>query len=46
MIVKWSNYTTGPQDATLFEPPAGFQVMQMPAGMGMPGGGGAPGGGQ
>ena len=57
MTVKWSNYSPGPQDPALFEVPTGFQVMQMPAGMGMPGGGmpggggpggmpGAPGGGQ
>ncbi len=51
MTVKWSNYSPGPQDPALFEVPTGFQVMQMPAGMGMPGGGpggmpGGPGGGQ
>ncbi len=45
MTVKWTNFSAGPQDAALFELPAGFQVMQMPAGMGMPGGApGAPGG--
>ena len=45
MNVKWSNYTSGPQDPALFEPPTGYTVMPMPAGMGggMPGG---PGGGQ
>ncbi len=43
LTVNWKNYKAGPQDASLFEPPAGYQVMQMPAGMGMPGGG-APGG--
>ncbi|HEX4140831.1 MAG TPA: DUF4412 domain-containing protein [Candidatus Methylacidiphilales bacterium] len=41
--VVWKNYKTGPQDPSLFQPPSGYQVMQMPAGMGMPGGG-APGG--
>jgi len=41
IIVKWTNFTASPQDPALFEPPAGYQVMQMPAGM-MPGGG-APG---
>lgn len=38
--VKWKNYKTGPQDASLFEVPAGYQVMPMPA---MPGPGGGPG---
>jgi outer membrane lipoprotein-sorting protein len=38
---KWKNFKTGPQDASLFELPAGYQVMAMPA---MPGGAG--GGGQ
>jgi hypothetical protein len=28
--IEWKNYQTGPQDAALFEPPAGFQVMNMP----------------
>jgi hypothetical protein len=42
--VKWSNYVVGPQDAALFEPPAGYQTMEMPmTPPGMPGG---PGGGQ
>lgn len=41
--VLWSNYKPGPQDPAIFTPPAGYQVMQMPAGMGTPGGG-APGG--
>ncbi len=27
---KWKNYKPGPQDASLFEPPAGYQVMPMP----------------
>ena len=36
----WKNYTTGPQTASLFEPPAGYQVMSMPSsGGGFPGGG-------
>ena len=38
--VVWQNYNAGPQDPSLFQPPAGYQVMQMPAGMSMPGGGG------
>jgi hypothetical protein len=43
LTVLWKNYKAGPQDPSLFQPPAGYQVMQMPAGAGMPGGG-APGG--
>jgi hypothetical protein len=39
--VVFRNYQTGPQDASLFQPPAGYQVMKMPAGMHFPGGGGA-----
>ncbi len=35
----WSNYKAGPQDASLFEPPAGYQVMNAPSMPGMPGGG-------
>jgi Domain of unknown function (DUF4412) len=27
----WKNYKTGPQDAALFEPPADYQVMEMPS---------------
>ncbi len=38
----FTNYKAGPQDASLFEPPAGYQVMQMPAGA-MPAGGAAAG---
>jgi hypothetical protein len=38
---KWKNFKPGPQDPALFELPAGYQVMPMPA---MPGGAG--GGGQ
>jgi hypothetical protein len=34
LTVKWTNFTAGPQDASLFEVPAGYQVMSMP---GMPG---------
>jgi hypothetical protein len=41
--LTWKNYKPGPQDPTLFQPPAGWQVVQMPGGMGMPGSGG-PGG--
>lgn len=47
VTLLWKNYKTGPQEAALFQPPTGYQVMQMPSGMGMPGGGGggaAPGG--
>jgi hypothetical protein len=35
LTVKWKNFTAGPQDASLFEAPAGYQVMTMPE---MPGG--------
>jgi hypothetical protein len=34
LMVKWKNFTAGPQDASLFEPPAGYQVLPMP---GIPG---------
>ena len=34
LVVKWKNFAAGPQDAALFEVPAGYQVMAMPA---MPG---------
>ena len=37
LTVKWKNFTVGPQDASLFEVPAGYQVTAMP---GMPGGAG------
>ena len=45
--LAWKNYQAGPQDASLFQPPAGYQVVQVPApGGGMPdAGGAAPGGG-
>jgi hypothetical protein len=44
LVVKWKNFVAGPQDAALFEPPTGYQVIEAPA---MPGGmSGAPGGGQ
>jgi hypothetical protein len=43
--LTWKNYKAGPQDPSLFQPPAGYQIMQMPGGMSMPGGG-APSGGQ
>ena len=43
--IVYKNYKAGAPDASLFDPPAGFQVMNMPAMPGgMPGGGGAPGG--
>ena len=38
--VKWKNFNAGPQDPSLFEPPADYQVMQMPSIPGMPGGAG------
>ena len=41
VTMTWKNYKAGPQDPSLFQPPTGYQVMQMPAGMNMPGGGGA-----
>jgi alpha-glucosidase (family GH31 glycosyl hydrolase) len=31
LTIVWKNYKAGPQDAALFEVPAGYQVMQMPA---------------
>jgi len=40
VTMVWKNYKAGPQDAALFDPPADYKVMTMPA---MPGG--APGGG-
>jgi hypothetical protein len=43
LTVSWKNFAAGPQDAALFEPPAGYQIMPMP---GIPaaaaGAGGAP----
>jgi outer membrane lipoprotein-sorting protein len=36
----WKNYKAGPQDASLFEVPTGYQVMAMPNMPGGPGGGG------
>jgi hypothetical protein len=36
LVVKWKNFVAGPQDPSLFEPPTGYQTMEMPAGM--PGG--------
>jgi len=44
VTMSWKNYKTGAQDPALFQPPSGYQVMQMPAGMSMPGGGGGAGG--
>jgi hypothetical protein len=32
--VSWKNYKAGPQDPALFEPPADYQIMQMPGGAG------------
>ncbi|MCE0482890.1 MAG: DUF4412 domain-containing protein [Methylacidiphilales bacterium] len=39
----WKNYTPGPQDPTLFEPPTGYRTMSLPL---MPGGNPGAGGGQ
>lgn len=36
--VKWRNYQAGPQDASLFEVPAGYQMMEMPEMPGAEGG--------
>jgi hypothetical protein len=41
---SWKNYQAGPQPATLFDIPTGYQVMDMPAMPNMPGGGALPGG--
>jgi len=38
LVVKWKNFTAGPQDPALFEPPSGYQVIDAPAmPNGMPG---------
>jgi len=37
VTIVWKNFVTGPQAASLFEPPTGYKVMQMPTGAGMPG---------
>src|SRR5271156_5534367 len=34
VTVVWKDYKPGPQDASLFEPPADYQVMQMPSAAG------------
>ena len=31
MTVVWKNFTPGPQDASLFEPPTGYSMMKMPS---------------
>ena len=31
--ILWTNYKAGPQDPSLFEPPAGYQTIPMPSGM-------------
>lgn len=41
VTMDWDKFERGPQDASLFEPPADYQKMAMPA---MPGMGGMPGG--
>jgi hypothetical protein len=30
VTILWKNFQVGPQDAALFEPPSGYQVMNMP----------------
>lgn len=35
-VMLWKNYQAGPQPASLFEPPSGYQVMAMPAAMPAP----------
>jgi len=40
LTVKWKNFAAGPQDASLFEVPAGYQVTTMQGMPGMPDGGG------
>jgi len=42
--VKWKNYKAGPQDASLFEVPSGYQIMPMPDMRGLLGGAGGSGG--
>jgi hypothetical protein len=37
ITIVWKSFVAGPQDASLFEPPAGYQVMQMPTAPHMPG---------
>ena len=37
LVVKWKNFVAGPQDPSLFEVPAGYQVTAMPDMPGMPG---------
>jgi len=43
-VILFKNYKAGPQDATQFEPPAGFQTVQLPGVQQIPtnGAGGAP----
>jgi outer membrane lipoprotein-sorting protein len=41
--ITWKNYKVGPQDASLFEPPADYQTMKMPGASAAPAPGGAPG---
>ena len=31
-VIKWENFKAGPQDASLFEVPAGYSKMEMPTG--------------
>jgi hypothetical protein len=40
VTILWKNYKVGPQEASLFVPPADYRTMAMPGGMGghMPGG--------
>jgi hypothetical protein len=37
LTVKWKNFVAGPQDAALFDPPAGYQIVDMPDMPGLPG---------
>jgi len=40
VTIVWKNFVTGPQDPLLFEPPPGYQTMNMPNMPHMPGGAG------
>lgn len=40
--ILWKNFKAGPQPASLFELPTGYQKMEMPSMPGMPGGGAPP----
>jgi len=36
VTIVWKNYKSGPQDASLFEPPADYQMVSMPSMPGAP----------